>query len=140
MYGFKDQDDKEFFNWREMRRVTIGHDTWIGHGSIIMPDVKIGNGAVIGSQSVVTKDVASYEMVAGSPAKRIRFRFSQKIAEALEELAWWDWPYSVIKERFEDFKDLRRFLWKYGHKTVPQFSSEEASYLQEKFNTTLTSL
>jgi phosphonate metabolism protein (transferase hexapeptide repeat family) len=114
MYGFKEHDDDEFFHWRELQRVTIGHDTWIGHGSVIMPGVTIGNGAVIGSLSVVTKDVAPYEIVAGVPAKRLRFRFPKKIVDALQQIAWWNWPHALIKERFEDFKDLRTFLRKYG--------------------------
>ena len=84
------------------------------HGSVIMPGVTIGNGAVIGSLSVVTKDVAPYEVVAGAPARRLRFRFNKRIVAILENIAWWDWPHHRIKERFEDFKDLRTFIRKYG--------------------------
>jgi phosphonate metabolism protein (transferase hexapeptide repeat family) len=114
MYGLKDEDDEAFFHWRKVQEVRIGHDVWIGHGSVIMPGVTIGNGAVIGSLAVVTKDVAPYEIVAGVPARRLRFRFNTKIATTLEKIAWWDWPYHLIKERIEDFKDLRTFLRKYG--------------------------
>jgi phosphonate metabolism protein (transferase hexapeptide repeat family) len=114
MYEFRDDDDEEFFHWREVQEVHIGHDVWIGHGSVIMPGVTIGNGAVIGSLSVVTKDVAPYEIVAGAPARRLRLRFNKRIVAILENIAWWDWPHHLIKNRFEDFKDLRTFIRKYG--------------------------
>ncbi|MBN1850653.1 MAG: acetyltransferase [Deltaproteobacteria bacterium] len=140
MYGFGDQDDDQFFHWRELRRVTIGHDTWIGHGSVIMPDVTIGNGAIVGSLSVVTKDVAPYEIVAGVPSKTLRYRFPTKIVETLQQIAWWDWPYEVIRERFDDFKDLRSFLWKYGSVSFPDFHSKDKGFIPEKSSRILTKL
>ncbi|AEV31287.1 acetyltransferase (isoleucine patch superfamily) [Owenweeksia hongkongensis DSM 17368] len=74
----------------------IGNDVWIGFEASIMPGVKIGDGAIIGSKSVVTKDVEPYSIVGGNPAKLIRKRFSEeKIAELLE-LKWWDWPVEKI--------------------------------------------
>jgi len=109
------ENEAEFFNWRRDQHVLIGHDTWIGHGAIIMPGVTVGNGAVVGSGAVVTKDVAAYEIVGGSPAKRIRMRFDDKVSEGLEELAWWDWSHAVLRERLEDFRILQAidFLNKY---------------------------
>jgi phosphonate metabolism protein (transferase hexapeptide repeat family) len=114
MYGFGDQDDEEFFAWRRRQRVTIGRDTWIGHGAVIMPGVTIGAGAVVGSNSVVTKDVAPYAIVAGAPAKFIRWRFAPAIAAALESTGWWDWDHATLRERMPDFKDMRTFLAKYA--------------------------
>ena len=74
----------------------IGNDVWIGFDATIMPGVKIGDGAIIGSKSVVTKDVEPYSIVGGNPAKLIRKRFSdEKIAELLE-MKWWDWPVDKI--------------------------------------------
>ena len=64
-------------------RVTIGHDVWIGHGATILPGVTVGNGAVIGAGAVVTKDVAPYTIVGGVPAKPIRERFADRIAERM---------------------------------------------------------
>jgi phosphonate metabolism protein (transferase hexapeptide repeat family) len=114
-YNMKTEDDIDFFNWRRLQKVKIGHDTWIGHGVVIMPGVTIGNGAVVGSNSVVTKDVPPYTIVAGSPAKIIRKRFAKEISEVLEQIKWWDWDYETIKERINDFKDIRKFIGKYGN-------------------------
>jgi phosphonate metabolism protein (transferase hexapeptide repeat family) len=114
MYDMAGQDDASFFDWRRRQRVVIGHDTWIGHGAVIMPGVRIGNGAVVGSNSVVTKDVAPYTIVGGVPAKVIRPRFPRAIADALEATAWWDWDHDTLTERLPEFKDLRGFLAKYA--------------------------
>ncbi|MFV0943006.1 CatB-related O-acetyltransferase [Bacillus pacificus] len=70
--------------------VEIGHDVWIGSKSIIMPGIKVGNGAIIGAGSVVTKNVQPYEIVVGVPAKHLRFRFDKEIIDYLEKLKWWN--------------------------------------------------
>jgi phosphonate metabolism protein (transferase hexapeptide repeat family) len=114
MYGMAEQDDAAFFEWRSRQRVVIGHDTWIGHGAVIMPGVRIGNGAVVGSNSVVTKDVPAYAIVGGVAAKLIRQRFPKAISDALEATAWWDWDHDTLTERLPEFKDLRGFLAKYA--------------------------
>jgi virginiamycin A acetyltransferase len=74
----------------------IGNDVWIGYEALIMPGVKIGNGAIISSRSVVTTDVSAYTVVGGNPAKVIKKRFSDEIVSELEKLAWWDWPVELI--------------------------------------------
>ena len=114
MYGMADADEADFFAWRRRQRVVIGHDTWIGHGAVIMPGVRIGNGAVVGSNSVVTKDVPPYAIVGGVAAKVIRQRFPRAISEALEATAWWDWDHTTLTERLPDFRDIRGFLAKYA--------------------------
>jgi acetyltransferase-like isoleucine patch superfamily enzyme len=79
--------------------IHIGPDTWLPHGSVIMSGVTIGPGAVVAARSVVTKDVAPYEIVGGVPAKRIGQRFSDAQVAALLRIAWWDWPIETIKAR-----------------------------------------
>lgn len=113
-YGAHAQDDAEFFEWRRRQRVSIGHDTWIGHGVVIMPGVRIGHGAVVGSNSVVTKDVPPYAIVAGAPARVLRMRFAPAIARAIEATAWWDWDHATLVERLPALHDVRRFLALYG--------------------------
>ncbi|MGL4615775.1 MAG: type B chloramphenicol O-acetyltransferase [Shewanella sp.] len=76
----------------------IGHDVWIGTEAMIMPGVKVGNGAVIGSRAVVTKDVPAYSIVAGNPAKHIRFRFNAEQIAMLEAMQWWHWSDEAIKK------------------------------------------
>lgn len=118
-YGFDEQDDEEFFDWRRAHRCTIGHDVWIGHGAIVMPGVTVGTGAVIGSGAVVTKDVAPYQIVGGVPAKPIRQRFPDEIAEKLFAIAWWDWDRVTLEERFTELLDLDTFLLKYAVRLSP---------------------
>ncbi|MGC0371883.1 MAG: hypothetical protein DGJ47_000584 [Rickettsiaceae bacterium] len=77
---------------------TIGHDVWIGNSATIMPGVNIGNGAIIASNSVVTKNVAPYEIVGGNPAKTIRKRFDDDTINFLNEIQWWDWPIEKINK------------------------------------------
>jgi acetyltransferase-like isoleucine patch superfamily enzyme len=79
--------------------IHVGHDTWVTRGSVVMPGVTIGPGAVIATRSVVTQDVAPYAIVGGVPAKQIGRRFSDEQIAALLRIAWWDWPLDTIKER-----------------------------------------
>lgn len=113
-YGFAPADDEEFFAWRRKHSVTIGHDVWIGHGAVVMPGVSIGTGAVIGAGAVVTKDVEPYMIVVGVPARPLRMRFPQPVADMLLAIAWWDWPRATLEERFAEFNDLERFLSTYA--------------------------
>ena len=76
----------------------IGNDVWMGYQALIMPGVKIGNGAIISSRSVVTSDVPAYSIVGGNPARVIRQRFTDETISRLEKLAWWDWPVEKITQ------------------------------------------
>ncbi len=87
--------EKEFEEYRETQ---IGNDVWIGSNCLIKAGVKIGDGAVIGMGSVVTKDVPPYEVWAGNPAKKIKIRFDEKTIDTLLEMKWWDWTDERLKE------------------------------------------
>jgi virginiamycin A acetyltransferase len=69
---------------------------WFGTGSVIMPGVSIGDGAIIGAYSIVTKNVEPYTIVAGNPAHLIRKRFTEDVIEKLLQVKWWDWEYDKI--------------------------------------------
>ncbi|MCZ7447330.1 type B chloramphenicol O-acetyltransferase [Agrobacterium rhizogenes] len=75
----------------------IGNDVWIGSEAIIMPGITIGDGAVIGTRALVTKDVEPYAIVGGNPAKTIRKRFDDDSVALLLEMKWWDWPAERLK-------------------------------------------
>lgn len=76
----------------------VGNDVWIGREATIMPGVTIGDGAVIGACSVVTKNIAPYEIVAGNPARLRRTRFSPDDIKRLLRARWWDWPIEKVTE------------------------------------------
>lgn len=75
----------------------IGNDVWIGSEAIIMPGIRIGDGAVIGTRALVTRDVEPYSIVGGNPAKTIRKRLDDRQIELLLEIRWWDWPDEQLK-------------------------------------------
>jgi phosphonate metabolism protein (transferase hexapeptide repeat family) len=99
-------DDAAFFDWRRSHHVDIGRDVWIGHGAIVLPGRRIGTGAVVAAGAVVTKDVAPYSVVAGNPARVIRQRFADGIAERLQALGWWDWSHDRLRAALPDFRTL----------------------------------
>ncbi|MDD9720438.1 chloramphenicol acetyltransferase [Sulfitobacter sp. PR48] len=109
------EPDHAWFAHRRSRRVQIGHDTWLGHGAQVRPEVTIGHGAVIAGGAIVTRDVPPYMIVAGIPAVPLRARFSDSIAERMMALAWWDWPHVRLRETLQDFRTLpaEAFLEKY---------------------------
>jgi len=74
----------------------IGNDVWIGYNVTIMPGVHVGDGAIIGTNALVTKDVEPYTIVGGNPAKLIRKRFSEDKINKLLRIAWWNWPIDKI--------------------------------------------
>ncbi len=74
----------------------VGNDVWIGYDSLVMPGVRIGNGAIIASRSVVTRDVPAYSVVGGNPATVLKYRFPEEERVLLEQAAWWDWPVEKI--------------------------------------------
>lgn len=110
-----ESDESDFFAWRREHDVHIGHDVWIGHGAIVLPGRRIGIGAVVGAGAVVARDVEAYTIVAGNPARPIRRRFDDAIADRLQALAWWDWSHEALRAALPDFRKLpvEAFLDKY---------------------------
>ena len=83
--------------WDNKGDIVIGNDVWIGFEAVILSGVTIGDGAIIGTRAVVTKDVPPYTIVGGVPARPIRKRFDDGIINRLEALRWWDWDFDKIK-------------------------------------------
>lgn len=109
-------DDPEFFAARGARRAALGCDTWIGHGAMVMPEIRVGHGAVLAAKAVATRDVAPYAIVAGVPARPIGRRFEPRLAERMAALAWWDWDHARLRSALADFRTLgaEAFLEKHG--------------------------
>jgi phosphonate metabolism protein (transferase hexapeptide repeat family) len=114
-YWPEEADEAHVFDWRRSRSVIIGNDTWVGHGAVIMKGVTVGDGAVVASNAVVTKDVPPYAIVGGLPAKFIKWRHPPAVAERLQALAWWDWGHEELRQALPDFRALsaEAFLERY---------------------------
>ena len=78
--------------------VVIGNDVWIGTEAVILSGVKIGDGAIVGARAVVSRDVPPYAIVAGNPAKFVKYRFDENLIDALLTIKWWDWDESRIEQ------------------------------------------
>lgn len=96
----------------------IGHDVWIGAEAVILPGVTVGDGAVIGTRALVTRDVPPYTIVGGNPARPIRARFSPERIALLQQMRWWDWSEHRLKAAMPlltggDVEGLHRF-WREG--------------------------
>ena len=101
---------KENNTQQNLKKRTIGHDVWIGQNTLILPKVKtIGNGAIIGAGSVVTHDVEPYSIVAGNPAKLIKYRFSKEEIEQLEQSEWWKLQPEQLKSAMKYKNNVNEF-------------------------------
>ncbi|MGU3662113.1 MULTISPECIES: chloramphenicol acetyltransferase [unclassified Methylobacterium] len=105
-YWPEESDEPAFFDRRRASPVAIGHDVWIGHGVVVLPGRTIGTGAVVGAGAIVTRDVEPYTIVVGNPAKPVRRRFPEAVAERLMRLAWWDWDHERLRRALPDFRGL----------------------------------
>lgn len=94
-------------------RVSIGNDVWIGNDVKIIGSREIGDGAVIAAGSIVTHDVGPYEIVGGTPAKRIGYRFSNSIRDKLLKIEWWNWSEEKIRQNLGYFYNPALFVKKH---------------------------
>lgn len=85
-------------NTKRARHTVVMNDVWIGDGAVILPGITVGTGAIIGANAVVTKDVAPYAIVAGIPAKVIKYRFDKDLIDALLESEWWELPRKLLQQ------------------------------------------
>ena len=90
--------------WDNRGDIVIGNDVWIGYEAVILSGVTVGDGAIIGTRAVVTKDVPPYTIVGGVPAKPIRKRFDEKVIKELLKIKWWDWTEEKIARNLENIK------------------------------------
>jgi virginiamycin A acetyltransferase len=98
--GLTPASDKKSYD-RFADSLSIGNDVWIAVGAVIMRGVTIGDGAVVGANSVVTKDVPAYAIVVGSPARIIKYRFTNEVIELLLKIRWWEWPKEKIVKNYK---------------------------------------
>lgn len=87
--------------WDNKGDIVVGNDVWIGYEAVILAGVRIGDGAVIGSRAVVTRDIPPYTIVGGVPARTIRKRFDDAVIARLLELRWWDWPEEAVRRNIQ---------------------------------------
>lgn len=90
--------------WDNKGDIIIGNDVWIGYEAVVLSGVTIGDGAIIGTRAVVTKDVPPYTIVGGVPATPIRKRFSDKTIDMLLQMQWWNWPKNRIAANIDAIK------------------------------------
>ncbi|MCD4734499.1 MAG: CatB-related O-acetyltransferase [Bacteroidales bacterium] len=102
-YGFIEKSMD--FEGKVLEKTEIGNDVWIGVNAIVLAGVKVGDGAVIGANSLVNKDVEPYAIVYGSPAQFKKYRFSEKVRKELLSLKWWDKPESWIRANIDKFRN-----------------------------------
>lgn len=99
---------------KKQKRATIGNDVWLGRNVIVTNSANIGNGVIAAAGAIITKDVPDYAIVAGVPARIIKYRYTPEQIEALNEIAWWNWSDDEIRERFDDFYlPIEKFIKKY---------------------------
>lgn len=122
-------------SYNQKGQIIIQNDVWIGHNSTIMPGVIIHNGAVVAANSHVVKDVPSYAIVGGNPAKVIKYRFSQELIDKLLTIQWWNWSDDEIKNNIKYFnEDIAKFCdtfydkYKTERENIKKYEIEESKH------------
>jgi virginiamycin A acetyltransferase len=107
-YGFVEKTNFEIAS--TARKCIIGNDVWIGANAIILAGVTIGDGAIIGANAFVNKDIEPYSVVTGTPAKHLKFRFDSEIIDQLKKIKWWNWGDNKLKENVTLFNNPEQFI------------------------------
>ncbi|GAA4531017.1 CatB-related O-acetyltransferase [Chelativorans composti] len=94
--------------WQEAVRgdTVVENDVWIGYGAMILPGVRIGNGAIVAAEAVVSQDVPPYAIVAGNPARVVKMRFDEATVGRLQAIAWWNWPVDKITRNLDAIRGM----------------------------------
>ena len=99
---------------RDKGPIDIGSDCWVGTEAMIFGGTTIGHGSIVGARAVVTKDVPPFAVVAGNPAKIIRYRFERHVIDRLMEIRWWDWDRGKVESNIDLLADIDMFLAKFS--------------------------
>lgn len=109
-HGWEEGFDVKTWEAENRGDTIVGNDVWIGMEAVILPGIKIGDGAIVAAKSVVTHDVPPYAVVAGNPARMVKMRFDENTVERLLKVAWWNWPQDRISRNLEAIRgaDIER--------------------------------
>ena len=110
-----------------LRQIIIGNDVWIGRLVTIMGGVKIGNGAVIGANAVVAKDIPPYAIAVGNPARVVKYRFDEETIKKLLAVKWWNWSLEKIADNFPLMNDPKKFLEVHYSPELEEFPEDDFS-------------
>ena len=106
-------------------QVVVGHDVWIGYDATILGGVHIANGAVVGTKAVVTRDVPPYAIVAGNPARVVKYRFDAATIKKFLAVKWWNWSLEKIKANLPLMSDVEKFLSRHWSPELEQIPEDE---------------
>lgn len=112
-YSLRAQSQITFANksyYEEFENIRIGNDVWIGARAIILDGITIGDGAIVAAGSVVSKDVPPYAVVAGVPARVLRYRFKENEVSFLQNLKWWDKDLIWLQDNYQKFHDIKKMM------------------------------
>jgi virginiamycin A acetyltransferase len=100
-HGWEEGFDVRTWEAENRGDTVVGNDVWIGMEAVILPGIRIGDGAIVAAKSVVTHDVPAYAIVAGNAAKVVKMRFDDKTVKRLLKVAWWDWPQDKVSRNLD---------------------------------------